>query len=71
MSDPVMVDLDRYLLAEEEAENEYERREMELYLERERDVMRILNSQFETAEKTRRLINLIEYAVQEARDEGY
>ena len=71
MSDPVMVDLDRYLLAEEEAENEYERREMELYLERERDVMRILNSKFETAEKTRRLINLIEYAVQEARDEGY
>ena len=71
MSDPVMVDLDRYLLAEEEAENEYERREMELYLERERDVMRILNSQFETAEKTRRLINLIEYAVQEARDESY
>ena len=71
MSDPVMVDLDRYLLAEEEAENEYERREMELYLERERDVLRILNSQFETAEKTRRLINLIEYAVEEARDESY
>lgn len=71
MSDPVMVDLDRYLLAEEEAENEHDRREMELYLERERDVLRILNSQFETAEKTRRLINLIEYAVQEARDESY
>ena len=71
MSDPVMVDLERYLSAQEDALTEEEERELEKYYEIKSDINRILNAQIETSEKLDRLMNLVEFEIQEARDEGY
>ena len=69
MSDPVMVDLDRYLLAQEEAEEQADYEELEKYRERMRDVRSILNQSLEIEEKARRLVSLIEFEVQEELDQ--
>ena len=71
MSDPVMVDLDRYLLAQEEAEEQADYEELEKCRERMRDVMSILSKPIELEEKARRLVSLIEFEVQEVIDESY
>lgn len=71
MSDPVMVDLERYLSAQEDALTEEEERELEKYAEIKSDINRILNAQIETSEKLARLMSLVEFEIQEARDEGY
>lgn len=71
MSDPVMVDLERYLSAQEEALTEEEERELEKYAEIKSDINRILNAQIETSEKLNRLMSLVQFEIQEARDEGY
>ena len=69
MNDPVMVDLDRYLLAQEEAEEQADYEELEKYRERMRDVRSILNQSLEIEEKARRLVSLIEFEVQEEIDQ--
>ena len=69
MSDPVMVDLDRYLLAQEEAEEQADYEELEKYRERMRDVRSIMNQPLEIEEKARRLVSLIEFEVQEELDQ--
>lgn len=69
MSDPVMVDLDRYLLAQEQAEEQADYEELEKYRERMRDVRNILNQPLEIEEKARRLVSLIEFEVQEELDQ--
>jgi len=71
MSDPVMVDLERYLSAQEDALTEEEERQLEKYYEIKSDINRILNAQIETSEKLDRLMSLVEFEIQEARDEGY
>ena len=71
MSDPVMVDLERYLSAQEDALTEEEERQLEKYYEIKSDINRILNAQIETSEKLNRLMNLVEFEIQEARDEAY
>jgi hypothetical protein len=71
MSDPVMVDLERYLSAQEDALTEEEERQLEKYAEIKSDINRILSAQIETSEKLDRLMNLVEFEIQEARDEGY
>jgi hypothetical protein len=71
MSDPVMVDLERYLSAQEDALTEEEERQLEKYAEIKSDINRILNAQIETSEKLARLMSLVEFEIQEARDEGY
>lgn len=71
MSDPVMVDLERYLSAQEDALTEEEERQLEKYAEIKSDINRILNAQIETSEKLNRLMNLVEFEIQEARDEAY
>ena len=71
MSDPVMVDLERYLSAQEEALTEEEERELEKYAEIKSYINRILNAQIETSEKLNRLMSLVQFEIQEARDEGY
>ena len=71
MSDPVMVDLERYLSAQEDALTEEEERQLEKYYEIKSDINRILNAQIETSEKLARLMSLVEFEIQEARDEGY
>lgn len=69
MSDPVMVDLDRYLLAQEQAEEQADYEELEKYRQRMRDVRNILNQPLEIEEKARRLVSLIEFEVQEELDQ--
>ena len=69
MSDPVMVDLDRYLLAQEQAEEQADYEELEKYRERIRDVRNILSQPLEIEEKARRLVSLIEFEVQEELDQ--
>ena len=71
MSDPVMVDLERYLSAQEAALTEEEERELEKLAEIKSDISRILNSPIETSHKIERLMNLVEFEIQEARDEAY
>ena len=71
MNDPVMVDLDRYLLAQEEADEQADYEELEKYRERMRDVISILSKPIELEEKARRLVSLIAFEVQEVIDESY
>jgi len=71
MSDPVMVDLERYLSAQESALTEEEERELEKLAEIKSDISRILNSPIETSHKIERLMSLVEFEIQEARDEAY
>lgn len=71
MSDPVMVDLERYLSAQESALTEEEERELEKLAEIKSDISRILNSPIETSHKIERLMSLVEFEIQEARNEAY
>lgn len=71
MSDPVMVDLERYLSAQEVALTEEEERELEKLAEIKSDISRILNSPIETSHKIERLMSLVEFEIQEARNEAY
>ena len=71
MTDPVIVDLERYLSAQEAALTEEEERELEKLAEIKSDISRILNSPIETSHKIERLMNLVEFEIQEARDEAY
>jgi hypothetical protein len=71
MSDPVMVDLDRYLSAQEEALEEEEQRELERLAEIKADIFSILNAPIEVSDKLDRLVSLVEFEIQEAKNEAY
>jgi len=71
MSDPVMVDLERYLSAQEKALEEEEQRELERLAEIKADIFSILNAPIEVLDKLDRLVSLVEYEIQEARNEAY
>ena len=71
MSDPVMVDLERYLSAQEEALEEEEQRELERLAEIKADIFSILNAPIEVSDKLDRLVSLVEYEIQEAKNEAY
>ena len=71
MSDPVMVDLERYLSAQEKALDEEEQRELERLAEIKADIFSILNAQIEVSDKLDRLVSLVEFEIQEARNEAY
>jgi hypothetical protein len=71
MSDPVMVDLDRYLSAQEEALEEEEQRELERLAEIKADISSILNAPIEVSDKLDRLVSLVEFEIQEAKNEAY
>jgi len=71
MSDPVMVDLERYLSAQEEALEEEEQRELERLAEIKADISSILNAPIEVSDKLDRLVSLVEFEIQEARNEAY
>jgi hypothetical protein len=68
MSDPVMVDLNRYLSEQEDALDEEEQLEIEKQIELKREVTSILNSPIETADKIMKLVCLIEFEILEAKD---
>jgi hypothetical protein len=71
MSDPVMVDLERYLSAQEEALEEEEQRELERLAEIKADISSILNAPIEVSDKLDRLVSLVEFEIQEAKNEAY
>jgi hypothetical protein len=71
MSDPVMVDLERYLSAQEEALEEEEQRELERLAEIKADIFSILNAPIEVSDKLDRLVSLVEFEIQEAKNEAY
>jgi len=71
MSDPVMVDLERYLSAQEKALEEEEQRELERLAEIKADIFSILNAPIEVSDKLDRLVSLVEYEIQEAKNEAY
>ena len=71
MSDPVMVDLERYLSAQEEALEEEEQRELERLAEIKADIFSILNAPIEVSGKLDRLVSLVEFEIQEAKNEAY
>lgn len=68
MTDPVMVDLNRYLSAQEDALDEEEQLELEKNRELRRDVLTILTSNTEMSDKVSRLVSLIEFEILEAKD---
>jgi hypothetical protein len=70
-TDPVMVDLERYLSAQEEALEEEEQRELERLAEIKADISSILNAPIEVSDKLDRLVSLVEFEIQEARNEAY
>jgi hypothetical protein len=71
MSDPVIVDLERYLSAQEEALEEEEQRELERLAEIKADIFSILNAPIEVSDKLDRLVSLVEFEIQEAKNEAY
>lgn len=71
MSDPVMVDLNRYLSAQEDALDEEEQLELEKNRELRSEVSAILNSHTETSDKISKLVSLIEFEILEAKDALY
>ena len=71
MSDPVMVDLERYLSAQEKALEEEEQRELERLAEIKADIFSILNAPIEVSDKLDMLVSLVEYEIQEAKNEAY
>lgn len=71
MSDPVMVDLERYLSAQEEGLEEEEQRELERLAEIKADISSILNAPIEVSDKLDRLVSLVEFEIQEAKNEAY
>ena len=71
MNDPVMVDLERYLSAQEKALEEEEQRELERLAEIKADIFSILNAPIEVSDKLDRLVSLVEYEIQEAKNEAY
>jgi|13_taG_2_1085334.scaffolds.fasta_scaffold00310_20 hypothetical protein len=66
MSDPVMVDLNRYLSAQEQALDEEEQLELEKNRELKREVSAILNS--DISDKVSKIVSLIEFEILEAKD---
>ena len=66
MSDPVMVDLNRYLSAQEDALDEEEQLELEKNRELKREVSAILNS--DISDKVSKIVSLIEFEILEAKD---
>jgi hypothetical protein len=66
MSDPVMLDLNRYLSAQEDALDEEEQLELEKNRELKREVSAILNS--EISDKVSKIVSLIEFEILEAKD---
>jgi succinate dehydrogenase flavin-adding protein (antitoxin of CptAB toxin-antitoxin module) len=70
-SDPVMADLERYLSAQEKALDEEEQRELERLAEIKSDIFSILNAPIEVSDKLDRLVSLVEFEIQEARNEAY
>lgn len=71
MSDPVMADLECYLSAQEEALDEEEQRELEKLAEIKADIFSILNAPIEVSDKLDRLVSLVEFEIQEAKNEAY
>jgi len=71
MTDPVMADLDMYLTAMEDAEDRAIQKELEKNRHLRRDITKIISDPIETSEKIRRLVSLVEYEIQEAKDESY
>lgn len=71
MSDSVMIDLERYLSSQEQAEDEEERLAIEKSRELRAEVAAILHSHTEISDKISKLMSLIEFEIQEAKDEGY
>ena len=71
MSDPVMVDLERYLSAQEKALNDEEQRELEKFAEIKASIFHILNAPIETSQKLDRLVSLVEFEILEAKNENY
>lgn len=71
MSDPVMVDLDRYLSTQERDMDEEEQRELEKFAEIKASISHILNAPIETSEKLHRLVSLVEFEILEAKNEDY
>jgi len=69
MSDPVMVDLNRYLSAQEDALDEEEQLELEKNRELRREVSSILNS--DISDKVSKIVSLIEFEILEAKDALY
>jgi hypothetical protein len=66
MSDPVMLDLNRYLSAQEDALEEEEQLELEKNRELKREVSAILNS--DISDKVSKIVSLIEFEILEAKD---
>jgi hypothetical protein len=66
MQDPVDIDLNRFLDAEEAAIEEEERAEEELYRQRLHYAMQILLEKGDAADKARRLVRWVEGEVEEA-----
>ena len=66
MSDPVMVDLNRYLSAQEDALDEEEQLELEKNRELKREVSAILDS--DISDKVSKIVSLIEFEILEAKD---
>ena len=71
MSDPVMLDLERYLSAQEKAMDDEEQRELEKFAEIKASISHILNASIETSQKLDRLVNLVEFEIMEAKNEDY
>jgi hypothetical protein len=71
MSDPVMVDLERYLSAQEKAMDDEEQRELEKLAEIKAIISHILNAPIETSQKLDRLVGLVEFEILEAKNEDY
>ena len=66
MRDPVDIDLNRYLDAQEAAIEEEEQAEEELYRDRINTAIRILASDIDDALKARRIVAWVEGEVEEA-----
>ena len=71
MSDPVMLDLERYLSAQEKAMDDEEQRELEKLAEIKASISHILNAPIETSQKLDRLVSLVEFEILEAKNEDY
>lgn len=71
MSDPVLIDLNRYLTQQEDAIDEEEAAEEELYRDRIRTAMRILLDNTDDTIKARRLVAWVEEEIEEFASENY
>jgi hypothetical protein len=71
MSDPVIVDLNRYLLKQEEAEDEYEAAIEQLWRDRYQTAERILSADVSDDRLIRMLIAWVEQEVEECGNEDW